>query len=142
MDIWSLGLISVFVLKGQSLCDLYISFKMNSNEELNLNLSPIIDFSEEHFERSWLSVQGEKEKSFIEDCLRVDPSVRWSASRLQKKSIFSTHHSTISLNARETKTGIRNQLTELTRLIDQGVTVEHLTDLLTTLVNQIQNIPR
>ncbi len=111
MDIWSLGLISVFVLKGQSFWDLYTPFM----EEL----STMIDFSENHFNSTRLNVHvgREKEKSFIEDCLRLDQSARWSTSKLLKKSLFSIGQSTISMNAINTSTIIFNKPMELTRLI-------------------------
>ena len=35
-----------------------------------------------------------KERSFLESCLQVDPSRRWSASALLEKSLFSTKSST------------------------------------------------
>ncbi len=138
MDIWSLGVVSVFVFKGQSLWELYSPFSSH------LDFSPIIEFDEDHFNRTWLSDQvGQKEKSFIEKCLRVNPSDRLSASGLKRRTIFSTSQSTISVNVRETTTAIRNQLVELTRLVDQGVTAEQLdgrfADALTIVLSQIEN---
>ncbi len=143
LDIWSLGLVSVFVLKGQSLWDLYPSFNLNTRigvgRSSNVDLSPIIDFSEDHFNRTWLSVQcGEKEKSFLVDCFRVDPNNRWSASKLARKSIFSTGQATILLGVREINVEIRNQMVQLTQLVDQGVTLGQFTDALTTLMNELQ----
>ena len=41
---------------------------------------------------------GHKEKSFVESCLRVDPSGRWSGTELLGKSLFSTGDSTIQAN--------------------------------------------
>ncbi len=119
MDIWSLGVISIFVLKGHSLWDLYIPFN-------SVDLSSILNFNEEHFTRSWLSVQvGEKEKSFLEDCFHVEPSRRWNPSRLLTKSLFTTGQATISSKSREI-TAIRNELVALTQLVDHAVTVEQL----------------
>jgi len=133
----------VFVLKGQSLWDLYPSFNLNTRigvgRSSNVDLSPIIDFSEDHFNRTWLSVQcGEKEKSFLVDCFRVDPNNRWSASKLARKSIFSTGQATILLGVREINVEIRNQMVQLTQLVDQGVTLGQFTDALTTLMNELQ----
>ncbi len=134
MDIWALGLVSIFILKGQLLWDLY-----------NPSLNPIVDFDENHFNRCWLSIQvGEKEKSFIEDCLRVNPSDRRSASLLLRKSLFSIGQATVWTNAGETTQAIRKQLADLTRLVDQAVTVEHLddrfTDAVTIVLHQIQSL--
>lgn len=133
MDIWSLGLISVFVLKGQSLWNLYPGFNSIAV------FSSIIDFNEEHFKR-WLNVEmGDKEGSFVEDCFRIDPRTRSSPSLLLKKSLFSTGQSTVLLNSLETSTVVRNQLVELIGLVDRGVRLDDLDDRLRSAVSVIMN---
>ena len=70
IDIWSLGLISIFIFKGCTLWKLLHpsqNFQVSMLEELNDNLLQSLLVSHQ---------LGEKEKSFIEGCLKVNPMLR------------------------------------------------------------------
>ena len=91
-DIWSLGLVSVFVLKGCSL------WKLLHPQRRDFEVRMVEEFDESVLRRLMARELGEKERSFVEDCLRVDPVSRWSCQTLKTKTLFRTDTSTISAN--------------------------------------------
>jgi serine/threonine protein kinase len=72
IDVWAIGLMALEMHLGQLTFD---CFKTNESMEL--------------FFRTHLSkTSDEKMRTFVQDCLKVNPSLRSSASLLQKKSLF------------------------------------------------------
>jgi len=78
-------------------------------------------FRRKSIPRDCIVGMGEKEKSFIEDCLRKNPNDRASASQLLRKSLFDTGKSTVStesmndLNAQNADQ--RQRINQLNKLI-------------------------
>ena len=88
---------------------------------------------------------GAKEKSFIENCLRVDPTQRLSACQLLDRTLFDTGHSTVSARSMDNTSVLESKLQELTRQISYlpaGVSVkeleERLSDVMTVISSQIR----
>jgi len=92
MDIWSLGLISIFILKGNSLWKLL-------NPHKDFDISMILEFNDNILQRLLIDLKvGEKERSFIEGSLKIDPNQRLNCNGLKNRSLFETGSSTIGTN--------------------------------------------
>jgi serine/threonine protein kinase len=90
MDIWSLGMVAFFLFTNRSLWSDYSAAPFHPSMVCNLRQDEI----QLILSRSL----GHKEKSFVESCLRVDPSGRWSGTDLLGKSLFSAGNSTVLAN--------------------------------------------
>jgi serine/threonine protein kinase len=100
LDIWSLGMVSVFALSGCSAWGLLypdrdFSWRMVSEWDEASSLSRLVKFF------------GEKERTFIQDCLRVKS--RSSCRQLLSKSLFTTDTSTIQGSVLKTMSGEMNR---------------------------------
>ena len=121
MDIWSLGLISVFILKGISLWKLIYP-------QRDFHVSMLLDFNDDILTRLLNFYQlGEKERSFIEECVKVDPKLRSTCEMLRMKTLFSTGPSTINVNKlndfqdiKKTINEVRADLNELPSFFNEG----------------------
>jgi hypothetical protein len=90
MDIWSLGLVAFFLFTNRSLWSDYSAAPVSC--------SMVAGVRQEEIQLILVRSLGHKEKSFVESCLRVDPSGRWSGTELLGKSLFSTGDSTVQAN--------------------------------------------
>jgi serine/threonine protein kinase len=90
LDIWSLGMVAVYTLKGKTV------WKILSPQN-SFNLLMVREWNENQLS-SLLTNFGEKEKSFIFDCLKT----RSSCQYLLRKSLFSTNNSTVLSNTLRT----------------------------------------
>ena len=107
VDIWSLGLISIFILKGCSLWSLLYPHR-------DFDISMLNNFTDDLLKRILVSEKFiNNQKSFIESCLNVDPNSRLSCDNLRMKSLFTTGTSTISVDR-------LNNLNRFENKIDEG----------------------
>lgn len=111
-DIWSLGVLSIFVLKGCSLWSLLHKreFEIEMLNHFDENLLNVILSNTREF--------GVKEKSFIEVCLKKIPELRNNCDTLEEKSLFTTDVPTetrnISNNLKQAKEDIIQNIDERT----------------------------
>ncbi len=89
MDIWSVGMIGVFVFGSYSLWKWLFP-----NSEFHTSM--IVETKQEEINTLLNSRFGEKERTFLGECLQVDPVNRRSGLELKMKSLFRTDNSTIS----------------------------------------------
>lgn len=89
LDIWSLGIVAFFIFADHqdwnSVCRRLHLFSISQKEIESILMS----FSE--FQ--------DKEKSFVESCIQINPTDRWSVSDLSNKKLFTTQPSTIQANS-------------------------------------------
>jgi serine/threonine protein kinase len=100
MDIWSLGLTAFFLLTGHSFWKSRSSFSSSSSFSASFPspaCSRLVSRVDQDEVKVALSSLGVKEKSFLEKCLQVDPSLRESASALLERSLFKSGSSTVTL---------------------------------------------
>jgi serine/threonine protein kinase len=96
LDIWSLGMVSVYLFKGYTTWQILYPQKISSSSSSSSNfiLSRLQEWNHENSLNSLLTYFTEKEKGFISDCLKL----RSNCQTLLKKSLFSTNNSTIHAN--------------------------------------------
>jgi serine/threonine protein kinase len=87
LDIWSLGLVAVFLFSGHSLWEALHPTRPFQHSMVSGASQPQIQLL---LSRSF----GHKEKSFLEACLQVKSADRKPASELLAKSLFKTDNST------------------------------------------------
>jgi serine/threonine protein kinase len=103
MDIWSLGLIAFFLLTNHSFWRRSYSVPslpspIFSPSSGRVSCSAVSRVDQDEIKLT-LSSFGVKEKSFLESCLQVEPSLRVSASVLLEKSLFRSSSSTVQANS-------------------------------------------
>ena len=91
LDIWSLGIVAFFIFADpqhwENLCRrLNVSSSTPQNEIENIIHSTFSEFQD-------------KEKSFVDSCLQINPSDRWSVLDLSTKKLFTTQPSTVQANS-------------------------------------------
>lgn len=115
MDIWSLGLISIFLFKG---CNVW---RLLYPQRQDFEVSMLLNVDDESFERfyNYYDIK-EKERSFVDKCLKINPNLRSNCEGLLMKTLFRTGPSTINANQmrnieeiKEGIDGIRIDLNEL-----------------------------
>jgi serine/threonine protein kinase len=91
MDIWSLGMVAYFLFTNHSLWSDYPS-------AAPFSCSVVSRISQEELQLILTRSLNHKEKSFVESCLKVDPSARLSGTELLGKSLFTTANATVNAN--------------------------------------------
>ena len=114
MDIWSLGLISVFLLKGSNLWKLLYP-------QRDFDVSMLFEFNDDLLQR-FLNVFeiGDKEKSFIEDCLKLDSKSRLSCEKLLLKTLFKTGPSTKNITQSNEMKEIKDSIDNVRSEMNEG----------------------
>ena len=113
MDIWSVGMIGVILFSNQSLWKLL-------RPETQFNSSMVSNIKQEEVENILTRQYGEKIKSFIGDCLKVEGSNRKNGDELLGKSLFRTDSSTIHSNTLHlTRETINQSFIELRNILEE-----------------------
>lgn len=108
LDIWSLGLVAVYTLRGCSVWSLLYPAR-------GFTPSMVTEWNEASLNRL-LSFFGEKEMTFLEDCLKL----RCPCHKLRRKTLFTTNTSTIQGNVLRAMTGEMNRkFEELKRFVTE-----------------------
>jgi serine/threonine protein kinase len=109
LDIWSLGMVGVFLFSNHSFWEALYPTRPFQTSMLSGVTQPQIQLL---LSRSF----GHKEKSFLEACLQVESGERKPASELLVKSLFSTDSmSTLRLSSRS----MNQQFADLERLLSR-----------------------
>lgn len=117
MDIWSFGMVSVFVLKGR---DFWSQF--DKSREFTLSMIYLLD---DHSITRFLRHEfNEKESSFLDDCLKMDPKARLSSRKLKEKSLFTTRNSTVYVTSIQKYEELKKLLVHLTNQSNELLTDE------------------
>ena len=93
IDVWSLGMIAIFLFTNHSLWELMYGKIPFKNTMVSNITKDNIDLLYSRFPSI-----GDKEKSFLEGCLQVDDKERNNASELLRRSLFNTNLSTVYSN--------------------------------------------
>ena len=132
IDIWSLGMLSVLLFH---LCDYWNLAYPRSRYFSDSYMNP---FDESKFKSISTSLFEEKEKSFICDCLKVNPEERLNINQLTRKSIFTNELPTEQIGSiksikSDTSTIRRNQ---------EGMrgSIDNINTNVTGLPNKIDNL--
>jgi serine/threonine protein kinase len=115
-DIWSLGMVSVFVMKGQNFWSIYEKEKDFSAHMLLLDDNSITTLLRREF--------NDREISFFHHCLKIDPRERLSCRKLKEKSLFSTHNSTLHVTSIQKFEELKKLLIDLTNQSNELLTEE------------------
>jgi serine/threonine protein kinase len=90
MDIWSLGLIAFFLLTKHPFWKRFSHQPFTPSLLSNASQGGIQTFLKQTF--------NVKERSFLESCLLIDPTQRFNATELLKKTLFTSGNPTIQAN--------------------------------------------
>lgn len=92
MDIWSLGMVGVFVFANDTLWRfLHPKSEFNGGMVARVSQSEVDTILKKNF--------LQKEAGYLSSCLQVSPSDRISASEGLQRSLFTTHDATVSAHA-------------------------------------------
>lgn len=112
MDIWSLGLISIFLFKE---CNVW---RLLYPQRQDFEISMLLNVDDESFERFYNCYDiKEKERSFLDKCLKINPNLRSNCEGLLMKTLFRTGPSTINVNQMRNIEEIKDHL----KIIKDGV---------------------
>jgi len=102
LDIWSLGVVAFYLLTNVPFGQAHSSSFSSSFSSSPAFLSSLVAKIRQEDVDSILSkmkLVDTKEKSFLQSCLRVEPSERVNASTLLDKTLFSTRTATLEANS-------------------------------------------
>jgi serine/threonine protein kinase len=117
IDIWSLGMVSVFVMKGR---DFWIQLDRSREFTLSMIFGIDDDIITRFLEREF----NEKEYSFVDHCLKMDPKARLSCRKLKDKSLFTSHNSTLHVTSVQKYEELKKLLIDLTNQSNELLTEE------------------
>ena len=113
MDIWSVGMIGVVLFSNQSLWKLL-------RPQIQFNSLMVSNINQEEIDNILKREYGEKIKSFVGDCLKVEGSNRKRGDELLGKSLFRADSSTIHSNTLNlTRETINQSFAELKTILQQ-----------------------
>jgi serine/threonine protein kinase len=143
MDIWSLGMVGVFVFVNDTLWRC-----LHPNVEFNGLM--VVNVTQDEVDATLKKTFPHKEAGFLSACLQVEPSSRITAFASLQKKLFTTHDSTVSANALVTMQSTTQKIERLAALLieyqqlAQGISSESLdcklSDLLLCLSQQMERI--
>lgn len=111
LDIWSLGMVSVYTMKG---CTAWRLLYPDQNYSRALVCQMVREWNESNM-RHLLTFFGEKEKTFLESCLKS----RVSCRELLGKSLFGTGNSTLQGNALRMTAELGRKFEELREFVSE-----------------------
>ena len=125
MDMWSFGLVVLYVMKGMSLMRLLDKDSVEALKEELMNNSEdaLQDLIERKLANKLRDRDDENLRSFLSECLDVDGGRRLSCVDMRRKAFMTAGLSSCEVNLREMASGVEKMLVNQDRL---GQVVESL----------------